>query len=129
MAAGGCGFTQLLLLGNLIAVTCLIATLWNKAESDISTMLTTEKSFFLPPTIETDSDKKYPLIPINEEGSRRAEGMSKRTTENGSVNTKAPDIGRTESGGFYPGGVTYYVNPRQGERDFYAIGNTYQTAR
>jgi len=74
-------------------------------------------------TSSIPSDKKYPLIPINEEGSRRAEGISKRTTESGSVNT------RTESGGFYPGGVTYYVNPRQGERDFYAIGNTYQTAR
>jgi hypothetical protein len=72
-------------------------------------------------TTSIPSDKKYPLIPINEEGSRRAEGISKRTTESGSVNT------RTESGGFYPGGVTYYVNPRQGERDFFAIGETYQT--
>jgi len=127
MAASRCGFTQLLLLGNLIAVTCLIATLWNKTDSGINTMLTLEKSFFLPPTKESSV-----IITTDDESSRRrAGGMSMRTIDRDLVNMNsvviAPDIGRTESGGFYPGSVTFYVNPRQGERDFYAIGKTHET--
>ena len=127
MAASRCGFTQLLLLGNLIAVTCMIAILWNKIVSGISTMLTLEKSFFLPPTKESSV-----IITTDDESSRRrAGGISMRTINRDLVNMNsvvtAPDIGRTESGGFYPGDVTFYVNPRQGERDFYAIGNTHET--
>lgn len=88
-------FTQLLLLGNLIVVTCLIVTLWNKADSGVSTMLTMVKNFFLPPTKEQ----------MEMEGSRRhAGGISKRTTDHHVANidsiVTAPDIRRTELGGF-----------------------------
>lgn len=95
-------FTQLLLLGNLIVVTCLIVTLWNKADSGVSTMLTMVKNFFLPPTKE-----QMEILRKNhqEEGSRRhAGGISKRTTDHHVANidsiVTAPDIRRTELGGF-----------------------------
>jgi hypothetical protein len=101
----GFNVTQLLLLVNFIAVSCLLWHLMNSASSGIEKMLSSETEFSLPIAKEKDRESQ-----IAEEGSQRAEGIAKRETT-----IKSALIGSTDSGGFY------FVHPRDGERDFYAI--------
>jgi len=104
------GLTQLLLLLNLIVVS--ISLLWTfitKAEGGVSCtpQQLQEDASFAPPS-RIDGEARNGVV------SESNHAPHKHTLTSGG-------IGSTNSGGFY------FVQPREGERNFYEIGRTTAT--
>ena len=98
----------ILLLANLVLMTCLLSTFLYSAGAGIEKAL----------DLEAES-----LVPIESRTHLVAdEGLPRKSVGHSVANTtNPPGIGSTDSGGFY------FVHPREGERDFYKIGKSTET--
>jgi len=90
------GVTQILLLGNLIVMSITALAFWKSANASVQSVLDLESESF--------------VIPLN-----LNEGTASARTQQRKLNSTNAGVGGTDSAGFY------FVNPREGERDFYKV--------